>query len=376
MAYVQLNPGLFWPPLLSYPRAGTLNNSSAMTASTHKIAFSGQVFIPGRGSKSISRVQFRFGTITKAGGSGLTVSLQDVSTASGPPAQPDGTQDQTVAIANGDASFASDTWYRTGAFSANRAVTHGDWLSVVVEYDGSGRLGADSITLTVYISDNVMGFQGNARSDAIYSADVGSGWSTPTTLIPNLVLEFSDGTFGSLGSNAAVSAVGTASFKSDTGTSDEYALRFQVPFDCKVDGVWFGGQVAANTSDFDMVLYDGSGALSGGSVSVDANRIRAAAANNAFCYSLASEVSLTADTTYYLSVKPTQATSTVTLNYFDVNANGHLVLAGGIQNYLATRLDGGAWDESVTTRRPMIAVRISSISTGSGGGSSGNVIDL
>src|SRR5687768_5910779 len=85
-------------------------------ATGEKQAWCGPVWFQERtGSKQIVRVGFRLATVVKAGGSGLTVSLQNVNTA--PAAlntlQPDETQDQTVAIANGDAGFTSNVWYRT-----------------------------------------------------------------------------------------------------------------------------------------------------------------------------------------------------------------------------------------------------------------------
>ena len=99
------------------------------------------------GTKDIRRVGFRFGTVTKAGGSAVTVSLQDVNLAAGPPLQPDEVQDQTVAIANADAGFATGLWYRTGTLSADRTVAYGEDLCVVFEYDGAGRLGSDVVNI-------------------------------------------------------------------------------------------------------------------------------------------------------------------------------------------------------------------------------------
>jgi len=116
-------------------------------------AFCGRVWFSARsGTKNLSRVGFRFGAVTKSGGSGLTVSLQDVTLSAGPPMQPDGTQDQTVAIANGNASFASNTWIRTGTFSASRTVTYGDLLAVNVEYDGGGRTNPDSVIVNTIVA--------------------------------------------------------------------------------------------------------------------------------------------------------------------------------------------------------------------------------
>src|SRR5688572_26574526 len=124
--------GLWIPDNRLISMAPNLSNNSPIDATGEQFAISGPVwFKEGTGTKDITRVGFSFGTITKAGGSGLTVSLQNVSAVAGPPLQPDGTQDQTVAIANGNAAFASNTWIRTDALSANRTVSFGENLSVV-----------------------------------------------------------------------------------------------------------------------------------------------------------------------------------------------------------------------------------------------------
>src|SRR5262245_16743976 len=116
-------------------------------ATGEKIAFCGYFWHPEGISKDITRVGFRFGSVTKAGGSGLTVSLQDLNLTTAP-MQPDEVQDQTVAIANGDSGFTSNVWYRTNALSANRTLANGDAVCVVIEYDGSGRLGSDTVSLS------------------------------------------------------------------------------------------------------------------------------------------------------------------------------------------------------------------------------------
>jgi len=121
--------------------APSMVNAATIDATGEKLAWCGGFVHQDRAAKDITRVGFFFGSsLIKAGGSSLTVSLQDVS-ATAAPLQPDETQDQTVAIANGDAGFASSTWYRTGALSANRTVSHGEQLAVVLEFDGGGRLG-------------------------------------------------------------------------------------------------------------------------------------------------------------------------------------------------------------------------------------------
>jgi hypothetical protein len=365
MAYQQLSgtglwindPGrhLFLPPSFV---------STAIAATGSKYAMVGPVWWPSRsGTKDISRMAFRFGTVTKTGGSGLTVSLQDVSTVTAG-LIPDETQDQTVAIANGDAAFASNTWIRTGTLSANRTVVFGELLAVAIEFDGAGRLGADSINFSGlnFPNSNMSLLQSNCLQK------VSGTWTNRETL-PDLVLEFSDGTFGSLDGSYPISAVNTTAFNSGN-TPDEYALEFNLPFAAKVDaGYW--RLTAANTSaDFEMVLYQGTSALT--TVAVDATQLGyGTPVNRPLERLFASEISLAAGTLYRWAIRPT-TTNNLTINHFDVaDANHFSVHLGGTSLVLNSRTDQGAWGAATTTRRPFAGLRISSLDDGAGGGGGG-----
>lgn len=340
---------------------GTLNAASfasaLIDATGEKFACVGRVWFTERtGTKDIRRVGFRFGSVTKAGGSALTVSLQNPSTTTGPPGQPDETQDQTVAIANADASFASNTWYRTGTLSADRTVSFGEDLAVVIEFDGSGRLGSDAVNIN-YIPNN-------GRTVGFPVSKTGGSWSGFLGC-PNLVLEFTDGTFGILESSIPTSTFSSAGYNSGS-TPDEIALAFQLPFKCKIDGVWACVNYGGTAPDFDVVIYQGTTALQ--TVSIDGNRIR----HGSYTYSLLEvpfeELELAANTQYYAALKPT-TTNFVTMPYFDVNAAGHLNCWPGGQNFhQATRVDAGSWS-ATTTRRPLMGIRLSSFDDGAGGGS-------
>lgn len=353
---------LLWygPELLHCSPA--FGNTTALAATGDKFAMSGYVYIPGGGTKNITRLWFRFGSaITKAGGSALTLSLQDPSTSAGPVMQPDGTQDQTVAIANG--SIAASTGLRTGALNATRSVTSGDPLSVVIEYDGAGRLGADSITFTT-INAAAATETGQFCVPASFAS---AAWAVSNT-IADLALEFDDGTFGTLFGAIPILTINTHAFKQDTAVSDEYALAFQVPFSCKVDGVILPMIFAANTSDCSIILYDGTSAMTNGTIALDANRISAAAVRFGFV-PFSQPITLTINHQYYLALQPTQTTSTVTIYTFDVADANHLVChPGGTLFNHTTRVDANAWAAITTTRRLFAGLHISHLDDGVGGG--------
>lgn len=346
-----------------FDAANALNNNLLIDATGEKAAFIGRVSTPNYGAKSIEFIGFRFGTVTKAGGSGLTVSLQDVSSAS--LVQPDETQDQTVAIANGDSSFASNTWITTGSLSANRSVTQGDLLAVVVEYDGSGRLGSDSVAISG--NNNLTGF-GSAQC---YCSLKRSGSWAVVAGAPIVALGFSDGTWGTLYGASISSAVGQIDFNSSS-SPDEYAIEFSLPVPCKVSGWWMGINRISTSGDFDVILYDGTTPMTGGSMSVDATTW----GNGSFIgwAPFSQEVQLAASTTYRLAIKPT-TTNSVRIYYFDVSAAAIMqALPGGTSFVLGTRTDAASWDAATTTRRLFGGLIVSSVDDGAGGsGSSGGL---
>jgi hypothetical protein len=336
-------------------RPDAYSASFVIDATGEKLSFIGAVRTPNRGAKNITRIHWRWGTITKAGGSGLTVSLQDVDLANGPAFRPDTTQDQTVAVANADAGFASNTWYRSAALSAVRAVTHGELLTVVFEYDGAGRLGADSVVLAGFTRAGESWLQDGS------SVFLTGSWATAG--IPNILLEFDDGSFGTLDGSYPSAALGSLTFKQDTAVADEHGLEFTPAFSCKVDG--FYAYITPGSADFDVVLYDGTTAMTNGTVSVDANSV-GASTRGMLRRTFPGEVTLVGGHTYRLAIKPTQTAQNVVLFYNDLNHADHRqAILGGSTQALASRIDLGAWAAGVTTRIPFMGLRISALNGGS-----------
>lgn len=363
MAYQQIPGGGLWAPgdLFATALPPGMANSSVISATGDLFAWVGPVWFKERqGTKNIQTVGFHFGGVVKSGGSGLTVSLQDVSLTTGPPMQPDGGKDQTFAIANNNASFAANTWLQTGNLSATRTVAYGDLLAVVIEYDGAGRLGSDSFVI-VAISEG-----GAARLQGQGVTRIG-GTFAPFSAIQTVVLGFDDGTFGTLQGGYPATAVGNHLFNSGTAGADEYAMGIRFPFPVKLAGAAIYMQQLAG-ADCSIVLYSGTTALQ--SVVIDSNAISQAATPRLLYVSFPETV-LAANTLYYLSVLPTTTTS-VTTYYVDVAAAAHLQAHGGGMAFCEyTRLNGGAWSAPVTTRAPYMSLELSAFDDGaSGGGSS------
>lgn len=337
-------------------------SSTAFAATGDKVAWCGRFWHKDRTAKDITRGGFRFGTVTKSGGSALTFSLQDIDLANGPTIRPDEAQDQTVAIANGDSMLASNTWCRTGILSANRTVAPGEWLAAVLEFDGLGRLGSDSIGVAS------LNHSGTGLALASLAKKAGGSWSAEPSVIPNIIFECTDGTFGTLMGARPCSGVASTSFKQDTGTADEHGLGFQVPYPVQTDQIWIGAAVSANTSNFDAVIYDGTTAIE--TVAVDANATRGSVAGGQFFQAPLSQlVTFQPGTQYYIEARPNQTTSTIVLYSIDVFDPNHLQCWWGGPNFChASRLDlGGTWTPT-TTRRPLIGFGQAGGDDGAGSG--------
>lgn len=355
MALVNIN-GLFFPPTL-LSAASPNTGSSVIDATGEKYAWIGRVTWADKSvsSRAIRRARFLFGSVTKAGGSALTFSLQNVDTANGPPAQPDGTQDQTVAIANANAAFLSNTYITTGDLSADRTVSLGEYIAAVLEYDGSGRLGADSVAIShILPSTGIL-----ADGPSLFTAS----WAT-VGAFNGIVFECADGAVATL-DPALPTSSSTATLSFNSGSAaDEVALKFTPDFACRIDALWASCFPTGIAADFDVVLYQGTTVLQ--TVSVDANTAPNTSTPRTYILPIA-ETTLTAGVTYYVALKPTTANN-VTMRYVDVSSSAiRDLLPGGAQCSYSTRADAGAWSDT-DTRYPYLGVRLSAIDNGAGGG--------
>lgn len=352
MAWIRTS-GLWINPLPFGLTVAPSATTATIDATGEKLAFIGRVWNKDGTTKSIEKVGFRFGAVTKAGGSALTVSLQDVDLTTGPVVQPDGTPDQSVAIANANAAFLANTFILTGSLSANRSVAFGEMLAVVVEFDGAGRLGADTVGI-------IAGLAGAAGSVGHQTTSLLTASWAQQNVLPGILLGFSDGTYGGFDGGFPSSNTSNSTLNSGSGT-DEIGLYFTLPYNCKIDAAYMITGYNSSSANADIVLYNAAGAAVA-TVSQDGNAVGATSTPRPQVVTFP-EVQYTANEAWRLAFKPTTANNvTLTRQFMPVAA--YFQAFPGFSTWQGTsRADAGAWTEDDTVR-PIAGIRISAIQHG------------
>ena len=292
---------------------------------------------------TISKVGFRTGTVTTA--QTLRAGLQALTSGDA-----NGTAYGGM-VAGTQAGPASNTFYLV-TLGTGATATIGDVIAAVVEFDGT----EGSLNL---VSESIIG--GGTPSGFPYVGLYTTAW-TKTANFPILAIEYSDGSYYYIG---AIPASVSDSINYNNGsTPDEYALRINVPFPLRVWGAWVYADI---DNAADVVLYEGTTAQRTISLS-SANRASTSFAP--FRFPFTSSFTLSANTTYYLSLKPTTA-SNIYINRMTMNtaaAMGQLPL--GINAYQATRTDAGSWSTDAAVR-PWMGLLVDGIDDGAGGAGGG-----
>lgn len=363
------------PMLRLYSTGGGIDTTSfqsvgTIDAATEKLAFIGHVKWSDNptAAKTVgasSKIHFRTGAATFAdAGTNLRIGLQDVSTASGPPVQPDGTFDVYADVAGNSGLITSsdDSVLKsiTLSTSGSKSVAQDQLIAIVFEMTARG--GTDSLGLTNFYSID----RTNLPTSLVY---IGS-WAVVTIngSVPNVMLEAEDGTFGILRGAMYIAHGGQHSFAS-TSTPDEYALLFQVPYACKVDAVILATGNTSATADFSLVLYSTpTGTPTAlATVSVLGEHLSNQSDDRYMIVPLGAEYGLQPNTDYAIAMQSTGAGNAI-LGYFDIGNAAHRTANGLGSCRQGTRTNAtGAFSET-TTRIPLIGVQISALDDGAGMG--------
>jgi hypothetical protein len=356
MAITALGSRIYYGGPPNAPGGALALSGTTLNAAGDKAAFVFQC--PKAGT--LDWFEWRTASVTNVPDNGVRMSFQDVSATTG---VPDDGVDQFFVHAAG--TLAAATWQvPSGPITSDgtgggvkRTVTQGQWLAAVIDYSSFAT--SDSFQVATVSSST-----GTPPDNNLYYCDGSSGtyakamgdWCV-------FALRYSDGTYANFDMQVLpASAVTNTSFNSGSA-ADERALRFQVPVAMRILGVTARCDINAG-GDVDWILYDSSSNVLA-SVSVDGDI--SGQVIDVGHYLFTASYDLAANTTYRLSMKPTTATSG-SLQDITVNNNANLqAMPGGIQWYGSTRVDGGAWTDSTTTR-PLIGLIIDGIDVSGGGG--------
>lgn len=333
-----------------------LQTLASLNASNIKAAVCGYVATASGATKTLQNLHVMIGSLTKTGGTDLRIGIQLPSTTTGPPIQPDGSWAAAGAAyaTVSDASMTANTWLRSGTVGGTLSVTNGSKLCLVAEPENYG--GSDSIS--------IRGANVRVTYTSMATAYGGASWATVGTTFAMLhLLEFTDGTFGSIGIGAPLNAVGTSATLNTGTTPDEIALKVQPSVSMSVFGICSDNIYSTATGDFDWVLYDGTTPMV--TVSNDVNQTFLTSSTSTMCSYFPTPQTLSSGGTYYAAIKPTTANN-VQIRYNGVaDAAYWAAYGGGAGTGYSTRTDAGSWSDT-TTRRPTIWLLVGGVVDGSG----------
>jgi hypothetical protein len=289
------------------------------------------VQVPETGTLDV--VGFKLGTVITP--VDLKVSFQDLD-ANG---IPDGTIDQFRVVPS--AQVVSNAWITTASLTSDgteggtkRSITRGQWVAVVVEFDSAtGNL-------------NVLNESADGPAGGVASRFITGAWENVSFGVC-VALRYTGQTNYTLipGVYPVKSFNSTISFNSGS-TPDEYALRFQIPFRCRLDAV----RVLFDPDNpVDLVLYDASNNVVK-TITVPTG-VDQHTGLGYMDYLFVTRPTIEANTTYRMAVKPTTGSNVQILT---LSVDSAAVMAafppGGGQWFLSTRTDGGSWTDTQTDR--------------------------
>jgi hypothetical protein len=338
---ISLNSTLLWPSSPYMPGNQSNPGTLLVDGASEK---AGQVF---KAPKTGSITKLYFSTFTVTTGATMDVRLETVDASTGlPSGSLQGTNtNASLVIANSD-----DNKWLTVTLTAAAVVTVGDDLAFVVANPASS---FGNMNIACFASGN-----STNASRFPYALLFTSSWAKQATSMACGV-EYSDGTQFLVGPGPWVNA-SQLSF-SDSSNPDERGLKFLVPFDCSVIGILVNLSASAGAT-YTVKLYDSVDTVLA-SVAADGDLYQSGGWGVQHLY-LGSEISLTANAVYRLTIRATNATSVAQYSYVEVAANADMAWAsGGINCYETTRNNDGAWTDTTTRRPNPWGVIISSIAS-------------
>jgi hypothetical protein len=354
MTLQTLSGGGVWVPNFEHDNHTVASNAYVIDASGEIAAL---IFrCPKDGT--LDRFDALVGAVSNSPDNGLRFSFQGVSATTG---LPDGTI--LGATSNAFVTYAHSvtTGWKSTNFGETVTVTRGQLIACVVDIP-TGFTAGDNIAMSHIAS--------NSNSGLPYGI-----LATSTKQTSNLLIVAPHYTTGYVQISSVLPGIDTStsvSYNSGTGTADEWGMGFQIPFPAKLDRV--SAQLAVGAGgDFEVIVYGSDGTTVLATLAYDGD-VNGSSATMPYEFVLQSELTLTANTTYRVTIRPTTANN-VALQYFTFqSADLMATMSGGSNFYMTSQLNqGGSWTDynSGTFRRPKMSLYLTALDDGAGGGVTG-----
>lgn len=379
MAQVKLYRPIELPYVIRRSAIPALGSGGIVDAANEEVHFTGYVVLedPSGGAKTISsaggKIHWRSGAVTFANASTIfNIGIQDTSTITSP-SQGDGTFDVSAQLVGVTDTLVSNMYIETPMESGSKSISHGQLISIGFQLQALG--GADSLVITTVASDNTIAARCNMPASTLKTAGT---FAIITAAVPNIGLEFDDGTIGWLLGAEMIDTVGTVAANVDTATADEYGNFIQIPGPMMLYGVSAMMSIASDTSDFEVLVYSdplGSPTLVA-SRTIDATQLGSISVG-AHQFLFNTPVLLQKDTPYAFTLRPT-TTGSITYRFIDMGDAKFNKLNGldGF-SYSVRRLDNaGAFSDynanGAKTRVMQMSALLQEVANDSGSGAGGS----
>lgn len=255
-------------------------------------------------------------------------------------------------------SAGNDGLYFVVALGTSVTLARGDRYAVVIDpqavgtWDGSNK---------VAINSHLTGNERVLRSPTVYA----NAARVAGAIQHRFAVRSASKTYGFCVNYGAYTTIHSGT------TPDEVGMRFQAPAGIcasyTVRGIWVSAAFTAART-FDLLLYDTDASTVLQSISIDTDVVQTPLGLHYFAFDEVSLSSLTPGSNYIVSLLPTNASATLSLEYGDLLAAGDIsAFVDSTIAYWAERTNAGAWTYT-DTRLPLIRLDIAEMTSGGGGG--------
>jgi len=336
----------YFPTFWTGTNAGIANQVSVFTLDAAGEKATTIFPIPADGN--ITKLGFRTATVTT--GDTLKVGLYTVDASGDPTAT---AYKGMVAGTQAILATEDNTYFNVTLGTQATSVVKGDIVALVIEYNSYV---AGNMVITGLSSTNTT-LVGLPYGDLYTTV-----WAKQTVLFATV--EYTGGVYYPTLGIFPVGSGGVTSvaYNVDTVTFDEYGIHINIPVPARAVGIWVILVLTAG-ADFEAILYQGTTALK--TVTYDGDYAINAVGRPFFLFFPTTQ-DLTANTDYYIAIRPTTANS---VTFYAINVPSVAAAAqfhGGAGAYRVKRLDQGAWTLETTIIGQM-GIILDAFSDGVGG---------